>query len=122
MKNTLLIGILIALLLCFCGGGDKKTNNNTSDTITWSGYVQPLLNQKCSPCHTTDGSKNFYVTTYELITAKSYIIIPNNPDGSLIIQKLEGTNLPAMPMTGNKLPQAEIDSIRKWITQGAQNN
>ena len=45
---------------------------------------------------------------------------PNNPDASYLIQKLEGTAASGQQMPpGGSLPQAEIDVIRQWITDGA---
>ena len=53
-------------------------------------------------------------------------VIPRNPDGSFIIQKLEGRrfdNAPIlgdqMPQFGPYLPQSTIDVIRQWIQNGA---
>jgi len=49
-------------------------------------------------------------------------VIPMNPDGSLLIQKLEGTQIVGgqMPDDGPPyLQQATIDRIREWILNGA---
>jgi len=48
-------------------------------------------------------------------------VIPGNPDGSFIIQKLEGTQTlgDRMPDFGPYLPQSTIDVIRQWIAAGA---
>jgi hypothetical protein len=48
-------------------------------------------------------------------------VIPGNPDGSFIIQKLEGTQTlgDRMPQFGPYLPQSTIDVIRQWIQDGA---
>ena len=48
-------------------------------------------------------------------------VIPGNPDGSFIIQKLEGTQTlgDRMPDFGPYLPQSTIDVIRQWIADGA---
>jgi hypothetical protein len=48
-------------------------------------------------------------------------VIPGNPDGSFIIQKLEGTQTlgDRMPQGGPYLPQSTIDVIREWIANGA---
>lgn len=44
---------------------------------------------------------------------------PGNPDGSYLIQKMEGT-APGSEMPPNAmLPQADIDVIRQWISDGA---
>jgi len=48
-------------------------------------------------------------------------VVPGNPDGSFIIQKLEGTQTVGrrMPDFSPPLPQATIDVIRQWIADGA---
>ena len=48
-------------------------------------------------------------------------VIPGNPDGSLLIRKLEGTQTVGiqMPAFSPPLPQATIDVIRHWILNGA---
>jgi hypothetical protein len=48
-------------------------------------------------------------------------VIPGNPDGSFLIQKLEGTQTlgDRMPDFGPYLPQSTIDVIRQWIADGA---
>jgi hypothetical protein len=48
-------------------------------------------------------------------------VIPGNPDGSLLVQKLEGTQTVGirMPAFSPPLPQATIDVIRQWIRNGA---
>ena len=48
-------------------------------------------------------------------------VIPGNPGGSLLIQKLEGTQTVGfrMPAGGPYLPQSTIAAIRQWIQDGA---
>jgi len=53
-------------------------------------------------------------------------VIPGNPDGSFLIQKLEGRRFDnarilgdRMPQFGPYLPQSTIDVIRQWIQDGA---
>ena len=53
-------------------------------------------------------------------------VIPGNPDGSFIIQKLEGRRFDNAPILGDRmpqfgpyLPQSTIDVIRQWIRDGA---
>jgi hypothetical protein len=48
-------------------------------------------------------------------------VAPGDPDNSYLIQKLEGTASVGdqMPLGGPPLPQASIDVIRQWISDGA---
>lgn len=50
------------------------------------------------------------------------LVAPNDPDGSYLIRKLENTagiTGSRMPPGGTGLPQADIDVIRQWISDGA---
>jgi hypothetical protein len=49
-------------------------------------------------------------------------VAPGNASASYLIQKLEGTASVGgrMPLNGTPLPQADINMIRQWITDGAQ--
>jgi len=50
---------------------------------------------------------------------------PGNPDASYLILKLEGSPLivgERMPLGGPYLSQAEIDVLRQWILDGAQDD
>jgi uncharacterized protein (TIGR03118 family) len=50
---------------------------------------------------------------------------PNDPDNSYVIHKVEGAagiTGSRMPLGGPALPQATIDQIRSWISNGALNN
>jgi Big-like domain-containing protein len=49
------------------------------------------------------------------------LVNPGNPDNSYLIQKLEGTAATGaqMPLNAAALPQADIDVIRQWISDGA---
>lgn len=51
-------------------------------------------------------------------------VIPGNPDDSLLVQKVEGTQPVGqrMPLGGTPLSNAEIQMIRDWIEAGAEDN
>jgi hypothetical protein len=48
-------------------------------------------------------------------------VAPGDPDGSYLVQKIQGTAAVGerMPLGGPPLPQASIDLVRQWIAQGA---
>jgi hypothetical protein len=48
-------------------------------------------------------------------------VIPGDPDGSFLVQKLEGRQAVGIPMPAfsQPLPQATINVIRQWILDGA---
>ncbi len=61
-------------------------------------------------------------------------VSPGRPQDSFLLHKLDGTHTCAvpgcpaggcgarMPLLGDPLPREQIDQIRDWILQGAQNN
>ena len=46
------------------------------------------------------------------------MVIPHDPDGSLLVTKIERRHRPAMPPR-RKLPAAAVRLIRAWIAAGA---
>ena len=103
-----------------CGvcGGDGSTCN-----ISYSETVQPIFNTNCIVCH--GGSSGLVLDSYSSLMEGGYSgspVIPGNGAGSLIIQKLRGTDLPQMPNGGPYLDEIIIDLIEAWIDEGALDN
>lgn len=89
----------------------------------------------CSKCHIGAGAPE----GLQLDAAHSYNLLvgvpsaevptlvrvkPGDPDSSYMVQKIEGAAGIVggqMPLGETPLPQATIDAIRQWITDGAQN-
>ena len=46
-------------------------------------------------------------------------IEPNDPDGSCLVRRIQGTQPPRMPFQQTPLTAAQIAMIRNWISQGA---
>jgi two-component system chemotaxis sensor kinase CheA len=75
-------------------------------------------------CHGA-GRGGVYLTSKEmayatLVPAK---VIANNPNGSILIQRLTTTNTDQrMPKGESPLSGAEIEKVRAWILAGAPNN
>jgi hypothetical protein len=81
--------------------------------------VQPFfINATCTSCH-QGGSppKGVDLTSYQHVMAGGdggAIVIPGNPDASVLVQQLEDGH--------RKQSAADIAKIRTWIQEGAQNN
>jgi mono/diheme cytochrome c family protein len=97
--------------------------------------VQPIFDRACADCHGTKRAKaklNLSAATAaqalvnhpadqvpQLVRVK-----PGDPDGSYLWQKLQnkaakGKGMPRGIFTTKRLPEAELDVIRKWIEAGA---
>lgn len=80
--------------------------------------VDPILQNRCVMCHGSSG--NYHLETYAGVTAKN--VIPGNPDGSVLVQRIEGKLQPQMPLGQTPLTKNQIQTIKNWIQDGAKNN
>ncbi|MFZ5469163.1 MAG: hypothetical protein ACOZIN_06945 [Myxococcota bacterium] len=127
--------------LGFCGGGTVDAGASCLDggMISLSRDLLPKWNGFCTPCHTTrtDGQLNLGNRdggTYQDLINRPTVapqclatvpvrVAPGNPMGSSLYRKVIDTTCgPKMPSGGVTLPACEIEMMRAWIAQGAQNN
>ncbi|HZJ47630.1 MAG TPA: c-type cytochrome, partial [Acidimicrobiia bacterium] len=85
------------------------------------GDVNEIFQAKCAVCHGAAGGWD--ASSYDTVMQSgdnAPVVIPGDPDGSLLVQKLRGTQTEggAMP-PGSSLSDAEIAKIVAWITAGA---
>ncbi len=126
-------------------GGNQDTNTNEVRETTDGGIffpedIQPILTQKCTnaACHDgadpqegmdlTEGNSHenlvgVVANQCELVDNRERVD-PTNPDGSYLIDKILGVDLcgqtvQRMPAGGDPLSENEVEAIRKWIEQGA---
>gem|GEM_PF-1067515 len=86
--------------------------------------VRPILQARCLSCHNPEKRKGgLDMTTYQSLLAGGSggkIVAPGQPADSALLGVIQQTREPRMPPSGNKMPDAEIDLIRKWIEQGCR--
>jgi hypothetical protein len=84
----------------------------------------PILRTRCLACHGTLG--RWDASTYDGVMQSGDhkpVIIPGNPDASLLIQKLLNRQTIGIEMPPGKLLSAEeIDLFIRWVAAGAPNN
>jgi mono/diheme cytochrome c family protein len=91
---------------------------------TFSADVQPIFDVKCVFCHGDLGGWDG--SSYEAAMTSgdnAPVVIPGDPEGSLLGQKLLGTHTEGTIMPpGGMLPENEIQVILDWIEAGALEN
>lgn len=136
--KTLLVGAVLAMLSvnAFATGEaavEDAKKALSSDEVSFKKDVQPILQDHCVSCH-QPGGKGFVVSGLDLTSYKGLmkgtiygpVVIPGNSQVSTFTKLLTGTNKGLkMPMGLN--PEGTLASqyiliLRKWVTQGAQNN
>ncbi|MBK7872660.1 MAG: c-type cytochrome [Saprospiraceae bacterium] len=84
--------------------------------VTFSGFVQPLINARCQGCHSsTSLGGGILLNTYAQIKSTAM-------DGSLYGSVSHASGYSAMPKVGNTLSPCELAKIKTWIDAGAQQN
>ena len=91
-------------------------------TVTFEADVRPILKAHCFHCHGEDGSAKggLDVRLRKLLLKGGKhgpAIVPGQAEKSLFYTKIRDGE---MPKEQAKLPTAEIETIRRWIEQGAE--
>jgi hypothetical protein len=139
--------ILLLLSVAGCAGNGEGLNQKgepigsssggSSGTITadFQSIQDNVFTPICSKCHigasAPEGLQLDAAHSYNLLIGVASVEEPNllrvdpgNPDTSYMILKIEGApgiEGGQMPLGETPLPQATIDAMRQWITDGAQN-
>lgn len=129
MKRT-----AIASALLLTGGATLAILSGCArdEAVSFSSDVKPILAANCFACHQEGGAgfeaSGFKMTTYEdLMKGTQYgpMILPGDAEGSNLVVLMEGRADPSIAMPHGKVervPQSDIDTIRRWIDQGARDN
>jgi cytochrome c oxidase cbb3-type subunit 3 len=105
-------------------GEGKPVPTPTAGPITFTDNILPIFEAKCVICHGTLGGWDG--SNYEAVMTSGNnapVVIPGDTQGSLLAQKLLGTQTigDIMP-PGGKLSNDEIQIILDWIELGAPEN
>jgi uncharacterized membrane protein len=115
---------LLVFLASACGRSEP--------TVSFSKDVRPVLESRCGECHTPgnpgyEASQLSFASYESLMKGTQYgpVVIAGDSASSNLIVLIEGRADPSISMPhGDSEPllQSEIDTIKLWIAQGAQNN
>lgn len=89
----------------------------TGGALTYDDTIGPLLKARCGSCHGDSGVQGLNLTTYQTAMnggVNGAVILPGDPDGSLIIKKQSGPQ----PHFAQLSPE-ELDLVKQWIQAGA---
>jgi hypothetical protein len=100
-----------------------------SPKVDFNREVRPILAKNCFACHGQDEAKRAKGLRLDLresavkpLKNGDVAIVPGDPDsGELIARLIEEDETLRMPpkKTGNRLTPAEVETLRRWVEQGA---
>ena len=93
---------------------------DTSMVISYAQDIVPILNTSCGAldnnCHTSSTASGQVIL--DLHVAVNFIAM----DGRLLSSIIWDGQTSFMPPTGTKIPDCDVNKIRKWINEGAPDN
>lgn len=137
IQLPILLGLMLSVSSCRPSDGGnaqelKELTDALPEVVDYNFHIKPLLSDRCFACHGPDGQKReaglglhikegLYASSTTDTSEK--IIVPGDPRGSLLYQRIIDTNQVSMmpPVESNlTLEAGEIALIKKWIEQGAE--
>jgi hypothetical protein len=134
IPQPITLGLLLALLALILTEGSYAQNPPenpgpskalpTQDPNPYADRIQPILAKYCVACHSHDAPES----NLKLLSLASMItggdsgpaLIPGKPSESLILRRILGLDEPKMPPEDSAQPTPEeIETIQRWIEQGA---
>jgi len=101
----------------------EKPGDLSSDAVSFSSQVAPLLVSKCGRCHVADAKGRVSMSDYASLMQghpeAGPIVMPGSAKGSRIFEVIESGD---MPRGGGKLSDQELATLLTWIDQGAKND
>lgn len=118
-----LLGAASLLSLPGCAG---------EEAVSFASDVKPIIDANCLSCHQQGGSgheaSGFGMTSYDDLmqgTKFGPMVIAGDAEGSNMIVLMEGRADPSISMPHGDMEavsKRDIDTVRRWIDQGAKNN
>ncbi len=118
--SSSLLALLAVTAAAYC-----QTPKSGPQPVSYYREIRPILQKRCQGCHqpVSQGGK-LITTTYEAFKAGGSggaAYKPGKPEDSAVMRYITG-NPPAMPKGQKPLEPAQVETIRRWIAEGATND
>src|SRR3954454_17785085 len=116
----------ISLLIVLAPALALAADPPAAPKVTYQDNVLPIVRNACLNCHNPDKKKGgLDISSYSGAMAGSdsqKVIVPGDPDASVLFRCVMHIDEPKMPQKADKLPQKDLDLIKQWIAGGALEN
>ena len=124
--SILALGFVGVWLANFARGEEAKPAPAATPKITYEDHIRPILREHCFACHAQDRNKGgLTLDSYGKTMsggASGEVVIAGDPESSRFWHLVSHKEEPKMPPMQDRLPQAKLDLIVKWIEGGAPEN
>lgn len=136
MKKIAVVSLLVLFGYFFsCKSGSNTTTGSTeeNDIISYNFQVRPIFSDKCFKCHGPDANKrqaglrlDIEAEAYKALQEHpgSHALVPGDLSKSELYLRVSSKDTSIqMPPVNSHLPsltESEIETIKKWIQQGAK--
>lgn len=111
MKKLLLLIVVASSLVVFTHCSSSKKTTSSKRTLSYAADVQPIVSDKCSPCHIPDkGGRVAALNTYEKVKT--------NIDEMIRRIELNPGDKGFMPFKHPKLSDSTISVFKDWKAGG----
>lgn len=135
--NPRRLAVVLAVSVVAVGCSDRGTEPEPGGgggvgSVSYAADVQPVWNAQCVGCHGAGGSGGLDLRSPDsrtnLVGAASAnwtgeLVVPGEPENSVLYLKLTGA-----PGVGDRMPQGgtldadALETVRRWIADGAPDN
>ncbi len=123
LPASLAVGAAAALWAAVLAGAQAPAGPPaSSEKIDFARDVEPILERRCLGCHGDAKQGGLDLRTREAAMtggARGPVLVPGNAGESRLFRVIAGLEQPAMPVSGQAVPAAEVAVIKGWIDQGA---
>ncbi len=122
------LAVTVGIGLAMQADADRVRTVDTAEVgshaeVSFATEVMPLFEKYCWECHSEENTElGLRLDTYEGVMAGSdygTVVEPGDPDGSLLVDMIASGD---MPEDGDPVPAEELEVIKAWIAEGAENN
>ena len=93
-----------------------------TEDVSYAADIQPIWNAACVNCHNGNEPPDLSAgISYQDLLNNGWVV-PDDAESSILYQSLLGTNGVSLMPPGAPLTTAQINLVRDWINQGAEDN
>jgi mono/diheme cytochrome c family protein len=116
IKTSFAFTFLVMLLSCENNSPADLEDSTVADVVTYKNTVKAIIDTNCISCHGTVPTNGAPMSLATYADVKASVLNLGTIDR---IMRQSGDPL-KMPLGPTRLPQARIDAVVKWQTQGLQ--